>query len=70
MSDYKEEISFWYTAHDCDREIIHLHFDFDEIDGIHAAKFHRMCKQFARMIGYAEETVENYFGADQYDDLE
>lgn len=70
MSDYREEISFWYTAYDCDNETAHLHIEFDEKEGIHAAKFHRMCKQFGRMLGYSEKTIEKLFGADQYDDLE
>jgi len=70
MEDLREEISLWYTMHSGENEPTRINLTYDEAEGLHAAKFHRICKQFARLVGFAEETVEKYFGADQYDDLD
>lgn len=36
-------------------------------EGLHAADFHRMCRNFALVLGYAPETIDEYFGPERDD---
>lgn len=38
--------------------------------GTHISSFHRMCYSFARAIGYADKSIEKYFGETDLDAFE
>lgn len=38
-------------------------------DNIHISEFHALCKRFALACGYAEKSVEDYFGETSYEFL-
>lgn len=42
---------------------------FEVPEDLHCAAFHRMCKKFGLVLGYAEASIEKYFGEDSYEDL-
>lgn len=69
MGEIREEINFRYTIHDGESEPTRINLTYDEAEGFHIAKFHYACKRFARLMSFTEETVEEYFGEDQYDNL-
>lgn len=61
------EFTFYPGDETGDEDYVSLTFEAPE--HLHAAVFHRMCKKFARALGYAPEAIEKYFGKDNYDDL-
>ncbi len=54
-----------YDDHEAYRDItLIIESDDDE----HISELHRNLKSFARALGYAEQTVEEYFGEDYWND--
>ena len=43
-------------------------FEFDE-NMMHISEFHKLCKKFARLYGFADKSIEEYFGEDQENPL-
>lgn len=61
------EFSF-YPDDESVEQPVQLSFE-EPDDGLHCAKFHRMCKAFAYALGYQNETIERYFGEDSWEDV-
>jgi len=65
---FNEEITLWYTTYvDGDQEQ-RRSINIESFDGIHIADFHRACKRFAELIGYASKNIEDFFGEDRYNE--
>ena len=54
--------TYSFTHHDEDNVSINLTFTVPAV-GAHISTFYEMCRKFALACGYAEATVEKYFGA-------
>ena len=39
-----------------------------ETEAPHISEFHRMCKAFAAAVGYADKSIEEYFGPSYWED--
>ena len=70
MDTFKEEITFFYTESEDDKEVRSFHLSTEVHDGIHLARLHRMCKAFAYSLGFADKSIEEFFGESRYDDVE
>lgn len=68
MIDFKETVTFFYESADDGEVDKEIHMGFDTYGGIHISEFHRMCKRFAYVMGFAPENVEKYFGEDTWED--
>ena len=55
-----ENYSFTHT--DENGVMTSLSFTVPESGGVHISSIHRMCYTFALALGYAEKSVEEYFG--------
>ena len=53
--------TYSFSHHDEGNVGINLTFTVPAV-GVHIATFHDMCRKFALACGYAEKSVENYFG--------
>lgn len=68
MSDFTENITFYYDTQD-DDEITHeIHLSYSFPGGMNVAAFHRACKRFGYALGFAHENIEEYFGEDNWED--
>ena len=65
---FRNRIEFNYYPDDrsCERQV-NLSFEVD--NDMHAAEFHRFCRYFGIVLGYAPETIDKYFGDESDDDL-
>lgn len=55
-----ENYSFTHT--DENGVMMSLSFTVPKSDGVHISSIHSMCYTFALALGYAEKSVEEYFG--------
>ena len=70
MGDYTEDISFYYTALNGEKIKHEATLNYTYPGGMDIAAFHRACKRFGYALGFAQKSIEEYFGEDSYDDLE
>ena len=70
MESYTENISFYYTAQDEEKTNADMSLTYSFSGGMDIAAFHRACKRFGYALGFAQQSIEEYFGEDSYDDLE
>ena len=63
-NETKMEI-YSFSYHNEDNVSTNLTFTVPAI-GVHISTFVEMCRKFAQACGYAEQTIEKYFG--EYDD--
>ena len=60
-----EKYQFGYKSDNCDAPNLKMEF---ESEDTHISEFHRMCKAFAAAVGYAEASIEKYFGPSCWED--
>jgi len=70
MDAFKQEITFFFTEKEDENEVNSFHLSVEAENGIHLARLHRMCKAFAYSMGFAHESIEEFFGESRYDDME
>lgn len=68
MENYVENITFYYDAQDDGKVEHEMHLAYSFPKGMNVAAFHRACKRFGYALGFAHESLEKYFGEDNWED--
>lgn len=68
MGDYTENITFYYDTQEDDKASHEMHLNYSFPGGMNVAAFHRACKRFGYALGFAHESIEEYFGEDNWED--
>lgn len=69
MRDYTENITFFYDTQEDEETSNEMHLSYSFSGGMNVAAFHRACKRFGYALGFAQESLEKYFGEDNWEDL-
>ena len=69
MGDYTENITFFYDTQENDKTKHEMHLSYSFPGGMSVAAFHRACKRFGYALGFAQESLEKYFGEDNWEGL-
>lgn len=66
MIEYKERFYFDYEAIENDEVVNSRNLSFESMDGTDVYEIHRLVKVFLRACGFAQKSIEEVFGEDQY----
>lgn len=67
MEDYTENITFYYDTQEDGKTGCEIHLSYSFPGGMSVAAFHRACKRFGYALGFAHESIEEYFGEDNWE---
>lgn len=69
MMDYIDNITFHYELQDGDKTDHEINLSYSYPDGMSVSEFHRACKRFGYALGFAQDTIEKYFGEDTWEEI-